>query len=208
MTLLKRAAITAVVGVAFLVIGPVAAADGPYEPNESVTQTFGPLAGGISYNGVIETSNDVDWFHFYIAGQRQFEVVLTWRGGDCYDITATLRDREGGQELSTSVDSSPESTVGRITLTSPGSARYNLEVNGCTGGAYTIQITPADAVTAQPPTRCFNHVHSQIHVHRRRHRHIRRHRHGRRRIHIHRRTHIHRRRHAHRQNHPHCVPAP
>lgn len=203
MKVLKRS--LGVVMAAMLIAAAPAVADGPYEPNESATQAFGPLGGGTSYDGAIEPSNDVDWFFFYISGQRQFEVVLTWREGDC-DVEATLRDRDGNEKGFTSVASYPESRVGRMTLTSPGSARYNVEVGGCVGDAYTLQVTPADAVTSQPPTRCFNHVHSQPHVHTRRHRHIHRHRHGRR--HIHRRMHTHRHTHIHTQNHHHCEPAP
>lgn len=210
MTVLRRASVAAAIGALFLVISPIAAADGPFEPNESVTQAFGPLVGATAYNGVLETSNDVDWFFFYIAGQRQFEVVLTWRGSqeDCSDVFLSLRERDGELERSTSVDCAPDERIGRITLTSPGSARYNLEVSGDEGASYTIQVTPADAVTAQPPTRCFNHVHTQAHEHRSRHVHKRRHRHRNGRRHIHRRIHTHRRTHTHSQDHPHCVPEP
>lgn len=210
MTLLKRASLVAMVVTAVLTGGSIATADGPYEPNETAPQATGPIVGGTSYNGVIETSNDVDWFFFYVAGQRQFEVVLTWRSGpDCSaGVSLTLRNRDGSEEGTAYADGGAGDTVGRTTLTSPGSARYNLEVNGCEGAAYTIQITPADAFTTQPPTRCFNHVHTRVHKHRKRHRHRRRHRHANGRIHIHRRVHIHKRKHIHRRNHAHCVPAP
>ena len=209
MTSLKPASLGVLIAAALFASVSVATADGPYEPNETATQAAGPLAGGSPYNGVIETSNDVDWFFFYTAGQRQFEVVLTWRGGEnrCY-TTLTLRDRDGDEQGSASVDGEPDNTVDRITLTSPGSARYSLEVNGCEGDAYTVRVTPAGAVTSQPPTRCFNHVHRRLHRHRKRHRHTRRHRHASRRVHIHRRIHVHRRNHIHRRNHPHCVPDP
>jgi len=207
MNVLKRASVAAAIGAAFLVVGPIAVADGPYEPNESITQARGPMLGGTNYNGVIETSNDVDWFYFYIAGQRQFEVVFIWRAGTSCEVT--LRDADGAELGSGYVSGDPQYTVATITHTSPGTTRYNLEVNSnCEGHAYTLQIRPADAVTSQPPTRCFNHVHTSVHKHRKRHIHKRRHRHRNGRIHIHRRVHIHRRNHIHRQNHQHCVPAP
>jgi hypothetical protein len=48
------------------------------EPNESAEQAFGPLLGGVSYTGEIQTENDQDWFKFYTApGIHQFDVAMT-----------------------------------------------------------------------------------------------------------------------------------
>jgi hypothetical protein len=210
MAMLKTWSFVAVFCAALLTSVPIAAADGPYEPNESVTQAAGPLAGGSGYDAAIETSNDEDWFYFYTSGQRQFEVVLTYRGqtGIYGNTRVTLRERDGGEIDSTSVDEDADDRVGRLTFTSPGAARYHLSVTGEQGAAYRIQVNPADALTSSPPYECFNHVHSFTHIHTYRHVHKRRHRHRSGRIHIHRFVHIHRRAHTHYQNHEHCEPAP
>ena len=43
----------------------VAQAD-PYEPNDTQVTAYGPLAEFTQYTGTIDTSNDQDWFVFYI----------------------------------------------------------------------------------------------------------------------------------------------
>jgi hypothetical protein len=210
--MLRQFSFAVILGAALLSSASTALADGPYEPNESVTQAWGPMAGGAAHDAAIETSNDEDWFYFYTAGQRQFEVVLTYRskaGPNSYSSARViLRERDGDEIESAYVDEDEDDRIGRITFTSSGSAKYNLSVTGEEGVRYSVQVNPADALTPEPPVECFNHVHSFGHVHVRRHIHRRRHRHRSGRVHIHRRVHRHRRVHTHYEDHLHCEPAP
>ncbi len=41
---------------------------GPYEPNDTITQAYGPLTKGLWYTAYIETSTDIDWYKVYVNG--------------------------------------------------------------------------------------------------------------------------------------------
>lgn len=61
------------------VSAPGALADGPFEPNETAAEAFGPLAGG-SFSAALETPQDVDWYRFYAKRHRQVGVLATLDG--------------------------------------------------------------------------------------------------------------------------------
>jgi hypothetical protein len=52
-----------------------AVAAGPYEPNDTAGQAWGPLHGSVDYNAAIETIVDQDYYVFYSPGVQQ--VILT-----------------------------------------------------------------------------------------------------------------------------------
>lgn len=60
-----------------------AAAQPPYEPNDSILTGYGPLANNTSYTGGLETGNDRDYFYFYVttAATAQLTFTVTNLGG-------------------------------------------------------------------------------------------------------------------------------
>lgn len=129
------------------------ATTGTGEPNESLGQAIGPLLGGTTYGGEIQTENDVDWFFFHTLSTRPFDIsVTTVREGNGTGVHATLYSQNGNQLDSVSVG---QDRVGHLRRTSaPGLARYYVSFTGDTGSAYELRIDPADAITNRPVEPC------------------------------------------------------
>jgi hypothetical protein len=114
------------------------------EPNELVDQASGPLVGGTTYTGTIETANDVEWFYFYTAaGTHQLDISSTGMSGCSVEL------RLGADEISPSQD-----YVSHITRTVYGAERHLLSVNedtdSCVGSDWQFRIDPPEAVTSSP----------------------------------------------------------
>jgi hypothetical protein len=78
--------------------GVVSPQTGQYEPNDGMSQAYGPLKAGMAYNGAIDTDNDNDWFVFYPKSQEQ--ITLTARDtspstSPCGALDVSLKDRRG-----------------------------------------------------------------------------------------------------------------
>ena len=73
--------------------------------NEDAGQAFGPLAGGTSYAGRLDTQNDQDWFYFYAGGVGALNVAVTGTGGPSFcDTDATLYQSTDMQNSAASGD--------------------------------------------------------------------------------------------------------
>jgi hypothetical protein len=66
-----------------------AAAQPPYEPNDSLLTGYGPLANNTTYTATLETENDKDYYYFYVttASTAQLTFTLTNLGGGSSSIT-------------------------------------------------------------------------------------------------------------------------
>jgi hypothetical protein len=67
--------------------GAAGAAVGPYEPNDSIAASAGPLGLDQTYSGAIETSGDRDVFSFHVTAPSA-------------EVKLTIRNLGGGQGLS------------------------------------------------------------------------------------------------------------
>jgi hypothetical protein len=65
----------------------VAQAD-PYEPNDTQVTAYGPLAEFTQYTGTIDTSNDQDWFVFYIKDRQQVTFSANGTPGPILEVIA------------------------------------------------------------------------------------------------------------------------
>lgn len=54
-----------------------------YEPNDSLLTAYGPLANNSTYTATLETSNDLDYYYFYVttSSTAQLTFTLTNLGG-------------------------------------------------------------------------------------------------------------------------------
>jgi hypothetical protein len=113
------------------------------EPNDGITQADGPVTGGTANTGAIETSNDEDWYVFYVAGRRQLDIATTQTScsnpdPDCYGgIGAELRDGDGD-----SIDSTGNIYVNttRHIRRSVSTGRYFVVVSGDQGPRYSMTV--------------------------------------------------------------------
>ena len=78
-----------------LVFAPGLRAAGPYQPNDALASAIGPVAGGQTYTGAIESQGDLDYFFFYATSPGEGQVTLTARnlggGTGISNIDATVR---------------------------------------------------------------------------------------------------------------------
>lgn len=125
-----------------------------YEPNDDKVHPFGPLTANQTYgNGVIDTSNDEDWFVFCTTGHQQLAVDFTPENDTsdgCYE-SADLDDADGNSvgdgETSPSVNE-----TGHITYTAPSAGRYFVEVyDGNPGCKYALKVTSDHPFAATVP---------------------------------------------------------
>lgn len=124
------------------------------EPNDRPDQAQGPLAGGVNYVGAAATSDDVDWFSFYVGtGTHRLDVSVTKPLPDCDgDVEASLY----GGDLSTSLRSAKggAGSFGHL-IELAGPARYYLKLTSaygsCVNASWQFRIDPAGALSSTPP---------------------------------------------------------
>lgn len=126
------------------------------EPNDVRSQAGGPLVGGIWYQSVLETANDVDWLRFYTHPKaREIDVQTVVHGPDCLRPLRhrTLLRSASGRVLASSVGS--HDTIRHFVRERAGGQRFYIssDSNGvspyavpCIGSATTVRVMPADAV--------------------------------------------------------------
>lgn len=135
---------------------PAAAfATGEYEPNDSLSTAFGPLAGGLDYAATFETENDGDWYRFYVRNYSQVElsaVTLDYRCQSSNNVmTIRLRDGDGKNLRFFYLPSSVrrEGEVARLRLTLD-AGRYFITATHdgfCEQTVYRIRVDPGMAIT-------------------------------------------------------------
>jgi hypothetical protein len=115
-----------------------------YEPNDDKVHPFGPLSANQIYgNGVIDTSNDEDWFVFCTTGHQQLTVDFTPENdtdAGCSGIEATLDDADGN-DVGDGYTAPNVNETGHITYTAPSAARYFVLVDsGSPGCKYALRV--------------------------------------------------------------------
>jgi hypothetical protein len=132
-----------------------ALADGPFEPNETPAEAYGPLMGD-KISAAFETPQDVDWYRFYTLQHRQIGVLAALMGG-CggayHQIRVSLLDGDGSYPsevgyayLGQGSSAIPATPVAQIPFTSLVGHRYFVKVaqSSCHDASYAIQVAPAD----------------------------------------------------------------
>jgi len=125
-----------------------------YEPNDSFYQATGPLVGGQDYDGAIETENDVDYFYFNVAGQRQLDISLTNLDNDGQYRCVKAMPLDVDQKIfgGGSVTACSGSGTKHKLLSTSGSMQLVLQITRDWGGhSYRLRVDPADALTSAPP---------------------------------------------------------
>lgn len=157
---------SALLAVALCVLLPEsAAADGPYEPNETAAMVTAPLTASRIDAG-LETPQDVDWYLLYPQGVRQVGLLISLNTpctpsyGNVY---AKIIDAEGSPYVPVALmslgrdPSNPNApkTVDTASFTSQVGHRYFIRVSqsSCPGASYSIAIAPTGVLgTKLAPT--------------------------------------------------------
>jgi hypothetical protein len=132
-----------------------AIAAGEWEPNDSYLTAAGPLTAGTTYTGAFETSNDVDYFYFYVPQQTQLQFKVTNSTPQnvyiCTDIERQALDRVEGISGSTSLTVyGGESKSGAVTLT-PGKYYFEVICPGTVGKTYSFSLGPPGVTSTYEP---------------------------------------------------------
>ena len=124
------------------------AVQSPYEPNDSIFTAAGPLTINSTYKAGLETSNDVDFFYFYVTSPNtaQVQITMTALGGGVSEyptLTAKL-DNAHGDSLDYADDlSAPDFDTMSDTLRR---GKYFVEVDqeGGNGQSYKFSTAGTD----------------------------------------------------------------
>jgi hypothetical protein len=120
-----------------LIAAASASADQPtYEPNDTLPTAYGPLTPG-KYSAVTETTNDVDFFYFYVTAPSTAQVTMT------------LRDFGGGHSSEGETFAAIENSHG-YGIGSGGDVYARVNNYGTTSvtlgpGKYYIEVEPEDS---------------------------------------------------------------
>lgn len=128
------------------------------EPDESLAQATGPLDGDVYYEGMIDTSNDLEYLYFYAGGSRKVTLDFLSPGG-CTD-TRAFRGTvfEDGTQDANPDDRLPGGVNGNVYLdlylrrivtfaARPAVARYNIAIEGGQGCRWLVKVSPATALS-------------------------------------------------------------
>lgn len=131
-----------------------AEAAGEWEPNDSYIEAAGPLVAGTTYSGTLETSNDRDYFYFYLPQLTQLRFRLTNTSKAdvyiCSEIKHQYLDRvETVRDTYLNVDDG-QSKNGAVTL-DPGKYYFIVECPGAVGEKYEFLLEPAGVTSTYAP---------------------------------------------------------
>jgi hypothetical protein len=115
------------------------------EPDNSVAQAFGPLAGDVEYFGKIDAEGEFDRMRAWLFPGQEVTVELGAVGGD---VDVRIEDSVENVLLP-ELEAKPEQVV---TAPVVGSAAENLiRVKGQPGARWRVRLSPADAVLSAAP---------------------------------------------------------
>jgi hypothetical protein len=132
----------------------------PFEPNDSLTSAYGPLAAAQAYEAALESGADRDFYFFYATAPSAGAIVVTVRnlgGGSALSgVDATLLDATetavaalpylgDGEVRSVEARLAPQKYFVEVSPSEGFGDSYRLEVSGAIGGYGTISRRCADA---------------------------------------------------------------
>jgi thrombospondin type 3 repeat protein len=138
--------------------GPVpGAAQSTANTGRAPASAIGPLVGGTTYGGRIDSAYEDDWFFFNTNGGGEFDVVVTntvvndpYDGG-C-DMIAQLYSGASDEERVLN-DHAYTNTHAHLRYNGAAAARYSLRIatGNCAPDDYQLRVVPAERITDQEP---------------------------------------------------------
>ncbi|HEY5052200.1 MAG TPA: hypothetical protein VII45_02205 [Solirubrobacterales bacterium] len=132
--------------VALLTATSSGAAQPTYEPNDTLTTAFGPLAPG-KYSAVTETTNDKDYFYFYVTAPSTAQATFTLRdfggGTSPYGETEALVENSHGYGVGEGDEIGAEVNNYGTSSVTLGPGKYYVEVfpEDAYGDSYTLELS-------------------------------------------------------------------
>jgi hypothetical protein len=124
------------------------------EPNETYGQAIGPLGALINYVGSSDTSNDEDWFWFWVpGGTHQLSITTTGPAASCGSGISLYADPSDSSIDSASAGQSSFSAISQ-TVTGPAKMYLKASSTGysCSlGSRWQFRIDTPDALTGADP---------------------------------------------------------
>ncbi len=120
---------------------------GPYEPNNTMSQAYGPLSKNVWYTAYLETSTDIDWYYVDVSGSLSGALNALPDNELPSELIAKLNESSDNKENSALVanetsagearlELSPTSTYTlTVDLDVPSNFDYELEVYNSSGNA-------------------------------------------------------------------------
>jgi hypothetical protein len=101
----------------------------PFESNDTLATAFGPLAVNQTYTAATETTNDKDYYYFYVTSPSSSQVQLTLRdlgGGPLSDggTSLSLQDAHGATVATTISATRNGSNFNNLAITLPAGKYY------------------------------------------------------------------------------------
>jgi hypothetical protein len=115
----------------------------PYEPNDSPTAAYGPLAINQTYAAAMETSNDKDYFYFYVSTLSTSQVMFSFAdlsSGSESGIRANIYGSDN-RYIGVSRDASPNRPTTEAVTLSSGKYYVAITPDGGYGDTYTISTS-------------------------------------------------------------------
>jgi hypothetical protein len=126
----------------------------PFEPNDSYIAATGPIFAGTNYSGALETSNDNDYFFFYLPQQTQLQFRLTNTSSKestiCSQIAQQRPDEVDYVSNSSLAVHNGESSSGAVTL-EPGKYYFIVNCPSVIGESYTFSLSPPGVTSTYEP---------------------------------------------------------
>ena len=123
------------------------------EPNDSLSDAFGPLQGAVDFGGTLDNDADLDWYFVYTdEGVQTIDVQLTNTSTTTACAPALdLYTPDGATAVNgTSVD---KDTIGHVRYSAPAAQKLGIRVRSqCTGGTYTLRVEPPGALSQDEPS--------------------------------------------------------
>lgn len=143
--------------IALVLGGFLSAASASAEPNDTAAGASGPIRNGVTYQGVIATENDFDWWVFYTGASTQLDIALLGLGReDCFGPVMDLYDSDG--QVITGEDYPAERNETRHILRTVDAGTFYVKVGPyniapCIGSEalYHLWINSSPALLAGPP---------------------------------------------------------
>jgi hypothetical protein len=127
----------------------LAFADGPFEPNNDIAQTTGPIAGDQTLSGTLETGTDADWYRLHLVGGRQVTFARNALTSQCFRARYSILNYDGSEIYGVGLGGA--GTGEYKWTTPPGGGTYYVRwqafQTGGEGCSYEFSVSPADALS-------------------------------------------------------------
>ena len=139
--------------------GAQAAPTGPYEPNDLITNAYGPLVSETPYTAAVELPGDPDWYYLDAAGPGPVELSLTLNGCSasttlgqtCTNVQLSAYDDQGALLARGNANAIGQTLA--LSFDAKAAGRISLEVRSTAAGTTYTLTTSFPSPQVSPPVK-------------------------------------------------------